>query len=435
MSKLKIFIVLFKIISIFNFFAESINLSLNDAAALGLRNNLDIKSAELLLEESKLSAYTVWNKFIPGGSLSGSTGISERDSLGGITQGGSLSGSLDFSLSVNARSFIGVYEALNDYKNGKAAYAKTEANIRREIAKSYFSIVVAAEELAIKQITVRTAENRFRIGERGYVSGEIGEIEKLRREYSYRAALYDYEEVASKYNASLVSFKNLLGLDDSVSLKLTDKVPDIGSCNLESVKLLETSQHINIENIKMDFIKSDIRNAYSAASFIPSFSIGGSIGASYRGNPYEKGGAFTADNFDKQSSLRFSVSIPLTGIFPFSAEQVSLINNDSSRKRLNLSLEKERRRIEAEFLNTLKEFEYMLSSYRNGEFNVSIAEKVFKLTEKAYKEGTKEYADLISAEQDYQNAQLRLLQTRLQFVGKLLDLEYNYLTELLEKIR
>ena len=155
--------------------AQNVNLSIHDAITLGLVNNLDSKAASLTLIDTQLTAYTVWNKFIPGVSVSASTGGSTRNRNSEVTESGSLSGGADFSLSLNARNFIAVYEAGNEYKNGRSTYNKAVANIRKEIAKAYYILVVAKEELVIKEFAFKTAEKRYKLGEAGYKLGEIGE--------------------------------------------------------------------------------------------------------------------------------------------------------------------------------------------------------------------------------------------------------------------
>jgi len=410
--------------------AQNVNLSLHDAITLGLVNNLDSKAASLTLIDAQLTAYTVWNKFIPGVSVSGSTGVSTRNSNSVVTESGSLSGGADFSLSLNARNFIAVYEAANEYKNGTSTFNKTVANIRKEIAKAYYVLVVAKEELVIKELAFKTAEKRYKLGEAGYKLGEIGEIDKLRREYTQRAALYDYEELKNKYELSIDNFKNLLGLTNDAPIELVDTVPDITNCDLSLINTLQPEMHIGLENARLESQRAIIKQLYAIAPFLPSLSFGASLSGSYRGNPYDGKATFDDQHFDSSSSLRMSVSIPLSGIFPFSEDQVALIKAGNAKKKTDIAVEKEKKRVETEFKTTVRDLQYILTAYTNGTLNVGIAKKVFELTEKAYNEGTKEFTDLSTVEQDYQMAQLKQLQSRLAFVSKILDLEYYYLADL-----
>ena len=436
--KKNLVLLLFLIGKIVPLTATSHELSLQDAIKLSLQKDAHAKKATIDLQKANLSIATMWNSFIPNASLSGSTGISQRRNLDNpsYTTSSSLSSSADLSFSVHPDLFIKLYENSRNYSYSKTDYNDTLKKLTYETTLNYYNLAVQKEELNLKNIATQTQLQRYADAKKLYQSSEIGEIELLRREYNWRTAQHQYNEIQQKLQKNMTVFLHKLGLSEITTpndIVLTDKLPIIKDTTLNAIIELQPEQARSWKSLQRLLENAKLKELYASTSYIPSIGLGSSLNLSHIGNIHESPSNFNLNSFSYSHSLRLSLSIPINNYFPFSKAQTKSIEMMLERKKIEISLNEEKQLLTTTIESLKDELDFMIKTYENAEFNAQIAEKVANLTLKAYHEGTKTFTELNDAEADHNNARLKMMQNKLSLLTTILNLEYDYDFILLDK--
>lgn len=400
-------------------------LTIHDAILLGIENNIDSKIADETLNNEKLRAYTIWNTLIPNILVSASISKGEKLTNNTTTETGSMTGNLDISLSINAKTIISAYKTIADYKNGKINRIKTENLLKKEIIKSYYSLKISEDEIKIKQTTLKNAAKNYQLAEIGYKQGETSEIDKLRKEFSYRSTTEELNALENEYYNNMEDFLTLIGIKSDTHPALTDKVPDIADFDITVFDKTDIDTIHSVNTLRYEYKKAEIDRNIAIASYMPAVSLSFSPASSLNTTPSAT--EIVPENFTNSHTFRLSVSVPLSGILPFTQMQTDIIAGNTNIKKALLALEKERIAQNMKVKTTIKDLKYTIKAYENSKFNSMIAEKAYLLTISAYKDGSKNYTELADAEADYEKSTLSLIKLRYSFIEKYLDLKYSFI--------
>jgi outer membrane protein TolC len=451
--------------------ASKMVIDIDTAVKLALANNLDIKSEKLKFENTKWSAFTSWNKFIPvmnmGLSITHLDPNSSTvkypqlvtdDGLKSIPTGlpaalpdniysyvikpsvpeNVLGFNFNMTLTVNASLFFGIYQNILDYQSGNINLESTKNSIVNGVKKSFYGIYLMQNLVEIMKDNLSILEKRR--DEAAY-NFKIG----MKSEYDYLSAESDYEnakpELAGKENElekSLGLFRHLLGLkkdaDLSIDAKFDDEriVPDADSLISEFLP-----DNLNLKSLKINMLTSEnLRNMYISA-MTPSFSFGYAIDPYFSGDPLKDNWfgdrTYMNDHWKlKTGALTFSMSVPLEPLFPFSQTQVDLIKaqNTASIMKLNIRKTSENIGIQVESLvNDIRKLQESIVSY---EASLALTQKAYDRALKAYEDGTLELLDVQTQENKLEIARFNLLNSRFSCMSAVFDLE-NILNAKLDK--
>ncbi|HOF00409.1 MAG TPA: TolC family protein [Spirochaetota bacterium] len=411
-----------------NFFSQDGNilyLSLEEAINLSVKNNLDIKKEDINLKDKKIALYSSFNKFYPDLSLSSS--INSGYDFNKETADNSIRAGFSLSLSLSAKIIYDIRDLYLDYYIGKVAYDKIRASALKNLKLAYFNIVLIDEEINIKEKALKNAEARYNKSLIQYKEGEISELDILNEEYSYKSILPDL--VAMKNNRENVVnlFKIILGIPLESSIALTDviptdislEIPDLDN-NLIENNLIENN--FDIQNLNLKIEKDKNSQYINIASLTPSVRLSYSVNTGSIKDPFIE--RWNNENWSGSTSLGFTVSIPIKPALPFSSEQVSLIKSDSVIKKtiIDLEIEKNNKRVElTTILLKLKQVGETLEALR---LNIDIAEKISKLTENSYYEGTKSFLEVAESQKNAEEAKLKYNKSLYDYYKGVVEIEF-----------
>lgn len=381
-----------------------VRLSLKDSINLSLTKNLNIKNNKIDLDNYLLSLQTVWNQFMPGGSF----GFSFRDNL--IDNKLSFSISLNTSLNLNPSSFFNIVKVINEYKQGSINYEIALKKFIIEVKRYYYNLIIFKKNIELKEIELNNAKIFYNVSVSKYNDGIISIVDKMRSEYNLSEKEIELKKAKNNFEIALIVFKNIIGVEDNIDLELIENFQDINIG--DDIKNSSLNNNLDIKKYEYD-LKNIINTKNTIiASFFPSFNFSYSFSMPF-------------DNlYNYSSSFGISVSLLLDNLLPFSTNQVNLIKNNRNIEKMNNSIEIEKKNKEIELKKILKEIENQKKIIDSYVISLEIAKKSYDIIEKSYLSGATNFYDLKEAEKDLDNAMIKILQAKYDYISKIFDLEY-----------
>ena len=406
-----------------NFFSQDGNilyLSLEDAINLSIKNNLDIKKEDINLKDKKISLYTSFNKFYPDLSLSSSINSGYDFNKG--TADNSIRAGFSMSLSLSAKIIYDIRDLYLDYYMGKINYDKIRSSALKNLKLAYFNIVLINEEINIKEKALKNAEDRYNKSLIQYKEGEISELDILNEEYLYKSILPDLVAMKNNRENIVNLFKIILGIPLESNPVLTDVIPTDIHLELLDFDNNLIDNNFDIQNLNLKIEKDKNSQYINIASLTPSVRLSYSVNTGSIKDPFVE--QWNNVNWSGSTSFGFTISIPVKPAFPFSSEQVSLMKSDSVIKKsvIDLEIEKKNKQIElTTILLKLKQINETLGALR---LNIGIAEKISKLTENSYFEGTKSFLEVAESQKNAEEAKLKYNKSLYDYYKGIVEIEF-----------
>jgi len=416
-----------------------VEIDANTAVAFALKNNLGIESANLLFDQKKWATYTSWNVFVPAMSFNtvfsrpnvSSTSLSfSNGQLKQKTVDPDWNLGMTFSLTStwNAKMFFNIYSTVVDYKNGKISLDTTKKQIERDVKKAYYNLIYYKNYIEIINNNLISAQKVYNDAIISYKNGLKPDDQVLSAQVDFENLKPKLADAQNNYDIALLSFKQSLGIKNDVKVELIDKTVNIESRAFDSGELikkyLDNRLDLQTLNSQKDTLEN-LRNIY-ISSLTPSFILGFTVDPKFQ-NKLSDQSTWKYDSDDwKQSSgnLSFTISIPLNPLFPFSSDQMNIINNEYSIKQKNLDIKKQQLAAELEIETTVLKLNKSAKSLESLKFNVQLAQKSYQTAEAGYRAGTKTYNDVVNAKNALGTAQTNLLLEQVNYANSLLDLQY-----------
>ena len=396
---------------------KSLALDINQAIDYGLKNNINLTNNKLELNNKLLSLATSFNQFLPDSSVGLSIGNSYSNQSGQTnTQSNqSLNFNINTSLTLSSKMIFNIIQSSNDYNKGLITLSQAKLKLITDIKKSYYNLILLEQQLILKELELEGAKNLYDTALVQFNGNMISEIDKLKKEYSYKSLALEYEQNSINYKNTKDSFKQVLGIDSKKDIELSTNIPD-----LDKVFDLKQSDYKISDSLTVKSLLEDLKTSINTRnSYISLFTPSLSLGYSLSGN-----NNLQNTNFDLSHSLRLSLSLQLDNILPFSTNQTNIIKEQNNIKKVlnNIQNEKEIESLELQkILNNLNELRKIISSHKT---NIEIADKTYDMVNRLYQSGNSNYTDFQEAKKNKFDSKLKLLNTQYEYLSNIFDLEY-----------
>jgi outer membrane protein TolC len=285
-------------------------------------------------------------------------------------------------------------------KNAQLAYERSSKTLKREelnliyeVSSAYYNLLSLQKRTEIANLDLERQTEAFEIAKNKYEAGLIREVDALQMEVDLADAQSNHDMAVLAQNASINSFKELLGinLDDNITLSSNLEYKIILVDPEKAVRLaMENRLEVREQEIQIEMQKLDIKRqrangmirgnleAYFEKVGISSPSmtddIFGSVRRSYTdftNRPYNYGVGFT-------------ISIP---IFDWGENRSMVRAAEARLKQYDYYKLQVERQIETEVRNLAASVGSNLKRLQLLEKNVAVAEKSFEITLKRFSDG------------------------------------------------
>ena len=394
-------------------------ITVDEAVELAVERNLSLENDRLDLEKSRRQRDTVWNRFLPSTSVSG-TLLRYNEEQTNPTTGDpagrwGVQGRLSAELNITLQLFEGIRLAILDYERGIIAVEDARKLLVRDVQKAFYNLIVLKEQIAIAEDAVEIAQEQFERTQINFENGVADEFTLL----SARVALESRRPVVGNFRQAFqeakLGFSQLLGLEIGADFELQGTIePEIVSLDADQLVADLLMDRTDIQELRQVVeIQERVIRAQQAALY-PILGLGFVADPTFTRDPFDDPWFDDLENDWIQPQGAFSISIiqPIDGLIPGSQAQVRIADERTNLQQLRNDLVLATEGAEIEIRSLVDRLETTRVSLGVQELNVELAERAYDLALEAYNVGSRELLEVRNAEQDLQDARLQLLQEK-----------------------
>lgn len=442
-------------------FSKSYQINLDETVALAIKGNLSLKVQEVALKTKERNKKWVATTFLPTINFTPAFSanlIPQSDSLVLVpnVQGAtsvfadgktiyssppinavSISGNdlpvwatslgLQVSLPINAAMFIAIDTVKKDYENGLISYATAEAQLERDVKKSYYNLILLKQSLSLLESNLESAQRRYAQAQRQYNLGVVPKIQMLSAQATVENLKPQLTASRHYYDVAIMNFKIYLGLEFEDEIELTDSTLTINELTLDMDKLISENIHsrLDIALLKgnLDYLKKS-KTASLVGALTPSLIFGLNYNAATA--LYKNDSPLKPDTteWNKSSSFSVAISVPVDKLIYGSSAYKQGYEIQDSITSLDIQLTNALRMAELDLRNTYNNLNKSKENIDSLTFNIKLNQELFDESEKGYKAGRVDILDLEDAENRLHQARLNLIQEQVNYLSTVVDLEY-----------
>lgn len=395
-----------------NLFAEETaqSLTIEDAVALALENNISIRQSQIQLDAAKRNKKTSWNSVSP--SLTGSAGFSKSNRDFAENYTAYIQGSINISLSTNL--YTDIRNAALKYEAGELSYESACRAVELGVRTSFYYLLYEKDNIALLENNAETARQTYETNRRKYGQGAISQLDVLSSQVNYETLLPALENARITYQNDIATFKQSLGIEQSAELNLSGSLDSIAAIKSVSVNEGEgsslelTALEKNLEIAKNSLLASRF-SAYG-----PTISAGWSYRPTWTNN---------TDGMNDNGALSLSVSIPLDGLLPWSSKANGIASAKDTIADYELQIQNKKTSVQVETESEKRRIEQLIQSIETLEASVSLAEQSYQMTQEAYNRGSRNWTELLTARDSLEKSRLNLKQQAYNLAEAILNLE------------
>jgi len=472
----------------------SYTVTVEDAVRLAEQNNLGILSEEISLKMKERAKKTVWNRFYPTITASGSfsrlhvapdniTGAEYANSLEyegysllGVTGAENpfenpldptddvivsaipedmdgvlydyiipyeievphtwiLSAGVNMNLTLTAALLYGIKHTIIDYSAGSLSLETAKLELAKNVKKTFYNLLLLKENIKLMKQKIVSAEKRYEQAKINFEYGLVDEYTMLSAQVGLENIKPGLTALNMAYDTALMNFKFLLGLplDSGLSLKGSIE-PEVVVLNAEELVKEYARDRLDIQSLikQIEIVKNGKKA--TIAGMTPALTFMLSFDPTFMQDPFEElWFKDMSDNWSQRSGMfGVTVSVSLDQLLPFSRSWVDIANAEDSIRQLRTALSQAVQGAEMEIAIIVKNLQQTQKLFETLNLNVDLAQRAYSLAEEAYNAGGRALIDVEDAEDKLQEARFEVLKEQFNYISYLLDLEYALNTPLEE---
>ena len=391
--------------------------SLNDAVAFATKNNVQVKNALLNVQMQHQNNKIVTAAAFP--TLSASIGSTYYIDIPVSLIPGEIFGQpqgtylpVQFGTKYNTNAGVQLHQLLFDgqvfvglqardatIQFQKKAVEVTEVNIKANVQKIYYQLVVAKTQIELLDANINRLKKLHHDVNEIYKSGFAEKLDVDKLEVSLNNLQTEKQKVINSINIGYVALKTLMGMPIKDELILTDKITEaeikanalIDSVNYDDRKefqFLNITKRLNEYNIKRYQL-----------SYLPTVSFNANYSKQAQRNKFtffNKGDWFTT------SYVGLNINVPIFSGFSKDSK-LNLARLDLQQTQNNI--ENLKLNIDAETEQAKLKFNSALESIDIQKRNMELAEKVYNQTKKKFEIGTGSNTEITTADTELKTSQ------------------------------
>jgi outer membrane protein len=403
-------------------FAQT-QLTLKDCIAYGLKNNANVKIAQIkesiAVQQSReaLASYLpqvnatgtlddnikLQSTLIPGGFL-GST-EAKRITLGS-KYASNFSAQAD-QVIFDQSLLIGLKANKPNLRNAELNAEKVKENIIYNVTSNYYQVFVTTQQISLLNDNLEKTERILNTLQLQLDNGVIKKVDYDRTRVSLNNIKSQLTLAESNLALAQNQLKFQMGMPINEPIVLTDNPLDkpfktyqpgtFDASNLSDFKIQKTNMQLQ-----------GLEKARIKAGYLPKLSVYGRYGYQAIGNEL----AASWGNWFSFGAVGLKITIPVFDSFKRDAQYKQA---DLNLMTLNEQLKLNTQNYELQNSNASTQLQKAQINLRNDESNVNLAKDVYDVTTLQFREGTVPLSDLLNAELSYKESQSNYINSMLSY--------------------
>ncbi len=401
------------------------------AVEMALAYSRELKRSRIDYEEAeRLSDYS-WNELLPRLNLGAgvnTAGDSDSFSAGENPFNAEYSASLSFSLNPALRENMKQKSLSEEIK--KISLEMSTDAVVSSAEKLFYYLLASEKNIEIKEKALSLAEKQYRQTEVNFRNGLASELQLLQSQIAAENRKPGITSAKLDYENTLTSFKDLLGIEKSRTVKLSGKL-EIDTIDLDSDKLislfLDNLPEVKSSEKSVSYNES-VAEGIKKANSIPVFSVSGSykntLNDFSENLPSTSVLSLNSGEWTDTAALTLSLSWSPNPLLGFSAEKQQQKSAEDSLEKSRLNHADLVEAKEKEIITSVLGIDTYKENLNVSRLNRELAVLSYEMTEESFKSGTAESLEVDEARQEWETAEQNYLTSLYNYRSAVSDLAY-----------
>ncbi len=307
---------------------------------------------------------------------------------------------------------------LKFYENAKQ---KTDVEIKEAVINAYGNVLLAEESIAILEKNKTTLEKTLSDTKATFKNGLIEEenVEQLQITLTSINSTLNYNK--RLVDVAYKMLKITLGIDINDDLKLTDKLDNLTTSNLDlafASSEFKINDNINYQMALNFQEQRQLELKLQKSKALPSLAANVNFGYNAFNNEFQ---FFTQNqNWLNYSNVGLSLNVPIfSSLARSSRTQQAKIALDQASTQLSEAEQK----LKLLYASAKSDYEFSIEEYATAKSNLNLAERIEKKQQIKFSEGLSSSFDYNDAQRQLYSTQQKYLQTMVDVINKKAALE------------
>lgn len=310
---------------------------------------------------------------------------------------------LNFSwLVLDGTYFLGLKAAKQFTDLSKRIATKTEADIKIDVAKTYFLALIAKENISLLNTSYQTLSKTYNQVKALNKEGFTESLDVDRIKLQLNNLEISKQKLNDQYNIVLGLLKSKIGLDQEVNIKLNDNIGDLN----KAFNVADTSATVDLKK-RADFQilqQQLVLNKYDVKRY--QYGKLPNLVAAFTVQQSNFGEKIDFSKWYGNSFLAFQMNVPIFSGFSNDAKiqkaKIAQIKTENTIHKVENLIDLEVQQTKLKYLRAL---EYVIQQTENLE----LAKRILNVTTIKYNEGVGSNLEMITANQDLKTTQTNYL--------------------------
>lgn len=302
----------------------------------------------------------------------------------------------------NQQLFSGI-KALDENINlAKLTNEQAKENVAENVSKLYYSLYTTGEQIAIVQQSLTNVTKLATLAEANYKNGLIRRLDYERVVVSRTSLESQLRNIKSAYERVSNLLKVLMGVPQSTLLSMPDTL--VLATEGSEMKTFAPGNNMSFKVLQQQKVLVGYSKKNIMASYLPSLVAFGNYQYAWQHPEFAK---LWTNSFNfPVSMVGVKLQVPIFDGFNKLSKSKQA---DIQLRQLDLQSTQLERSLEAEHANLYAQFNDNMEVLGAQNANKELAEKVYQQTFNEYKQGTASLTDLLTSDNERQNAQVQYL--------------------------
>ncbi len=420
---------------------EPIEITIESAVAIALRNNLGLRSDLIELEIARRNLDSRYNVFIPevsAGATLARPHVAPENPLADLADLGPPFDQADFDdparwqlrpelqaqLTFTTSMLHRIRGTQVAYRAGLLEIEDARKQLERDVRQSFYELLLLQENLTITDRRIANAQEQYEDAEANYDAGLIDEFSLLQAQVALENLRPQRRRQQLALETGLLAFVQSLGLARGTEIRLSgsisaadDELPP------EEYVLGFVGGNPGLRQAEQSLRLLENQLELERSARHPTLTL------SYAENPELAGDPLSADpldldNWSRGGQFALSLRVPLDPHFPRSEARTRIDNRRSERAQAELEIQEAREQVELRITQLLRSLGASIEQLETLALNFELADRAYELALESYDAGLREFSDVRDAEVELEEARVAVLEEQYEYLSNLLELEY-----------
>lgn len=297
--------------------------------------------------------------------------------------------------------------------------AKTQEDVAYNVVKIYMQAQILGKQRGILEANLRQVEGLLRATELQFQNGFAKKLDVDQLRVNRSTLRTQLDNLNLQYEQSLRALKFAMAMPLDTPIVLADTIQDSSLPALQTATTPGFGNKIDLAIVNQQRQLLDLQLAQTRANYLPSARFFANYALQGQGNGFGELG--DGNRWFDYALMGINVRVPIFDGFRkghrLQQNQIELLQNEKDRQITQNSLE-------FQYQNAQLQIQSSYNSLLSQKENLGMAEEVYNVTQKRFREGIASITEVLSAETSMREVQTNYLAALLQYKWASLDLEY-----------